>query len=419
MEEVLKHPTAAELDDYAEYKRLKRIYREERRKVGTSKKDQPTSSKEAPVVAAGQPITSQLRALPKPIPPPTPLRVATSAEEVSVFGQRRPQIDTPASVESPFLAGAGSHFSPYPSGIAIEPSTVSSHSPSLSLSSGQKGPALRPPTLGKQSTHSHKDEIREVAPWIDYELELIAETPTLSPRVETTPTDSLPPGPLSKAKARRQSAGQSPGPTLMVRSSSHDTGRLTARSHDDRSLKPGYGRGTGPQGLKKAISRSRNPLVKLFGGADGCEEADVGHPEPSAQSINWTFQPESSKRRLRTSSSDNRSRPLSPIPVRPISPLGSLITARPHRPHIFDATTDSPSAAQVAPSPEKSSAPAQALSLLRLSVPMSLQDFIGLNRRQRPREDVSTILPTLDALSRQQKAADVPASRHSTENSSY
>jgi hypothetical protein len=70
MSEVLKHPTAAELDDYAEYKRLRRIHRGDHKEGTADKADLHVSGKDAPPIPATSTLVSQLRAS-KPSPSPS------------------------------------------------------------------------------------------------------------------------------------------------------------------------------------------------------------------------------------------------------------------------------------------------------------------------------------------------------------
>lgn len=328
MEQVMKHPTAAEVDDYSEYKRLKCVHRDGKHAYPMgirtlAKLDSPIS----PVTSMLNtqrlsPNTSRANTFklptmsPSETPHETPLRTSRSLLDDSV---------------NPFF-------------VPVKNDSPSSKDKSDSLDSfpvNPRGPVLRSPTSLASSDTSLQvpriEELREIVPWIDYDAQLIMPSHELSqspPSQELSRKTSPIPRKASKApKIISQFLEGSPSPEVAV-----------DRTKRRESKWPKLGSEQGKvKSTKISLSvlpprRNRNPLARVLDGSGDATSDDptdqdyfscklqrsVSHGASSTKSA--TNRP----RLRRASSSDGTLRPLSPIPVNPLSPvnLSPLITDR-------------------------------------------------------------------------------------------
>lgn len=198
MAEVLKHPTAAELDDYAEYKRLRRVHREEMQKTGSDKPAQVTS-KNAPQVA---PATSGPSHWRPSVSRPSPGRSVRSGTYTIV--PVGPYVLYPRSANSGFpnfnwlsdgiIPGSSegtTRYSPQVSNVSslrgLDTLNLGQQQrlavDAMGLRGGPESPRSEvsfklhdqqrsPQRAGsaKSSQHGAETDIREVVPWIDYEV---------------------------------------------------------------------------------------------------------------------------------------------------------------------------------------------------------------------------------------------------------
>lgn len=292
MDEVTKYPTAGELDDYSEYKRLRRIYRESKQKgiaaSAEASKSIPGPTKIAPA-----------------IPPPGPATLGTrsSVFAVSLAGSRT-------------TAGSGSQ-QPTPSETWSSKGATATASEGVSAKGDRSATPKRmvPRTESYQSKPSNANEanadttndplndrhidIKEVAPWIEVDLPEIAVSPSqdFSSSRRITARDHLlaeqadSPGPMNVNLSRNKS----PTPSQLL-------------SHDARAQ-------SNKKGARRPIlSLGKNPMVKLF---DGNEDERTKKSDlfsfniPRASSNSPTRKPASPTRRARNSS----------VPMSPTSPL--------------------------------------------------------------------------------------------------
>jgi hypothetical protein len=417
MEEVMRHPTAFELDDYAEYKRLRRVHRE-----GPQKPTASTSEADAPAKAASSipplaaPI-SQLRALSMTKASPSPSRSTTFNHLLATI-HGSPGLSRPPSTRSIAIPEVESYFG-LPKSMLEVPTAASVRTGTSSHLTGPRDKNDSPKSERSfrtyaSSIHTHNsnlEDIREVAPWIDSELMLAAPTmsppdvsearPSMqhdairvsSPKASTLNTrmTSRDPSPCSRYSHAGGSTGgrQSPIPSL------GDTDRKRSKIGWEPSLlrtptrdKTKHERSKDPRkSIMGPLARNKNPLAKLFDGTDGTEEEDyfsfknIGRRRASLPQPN----PErKTPRRLRSSSSDAAVRPLSPVPVRPLSPLTPLIAHQRDAiclPYGFgyvvagspleieESISDDPFIDKPAFRPTRSKSPRK--------LPMSLKDFIS------------------------------------------
>ena len=179
MEEVLKHPTAFELDDYTEYKRLRRIHCEGPRKLTAAKQDVHSVAKAAPPIPPMIAPTSQLRALSQVLALPGRSRSPTSKQLIKKLpgSPEKPQSPSNKSlavpdVDSYFTLHKNTFVVPIPT--VLRTGTVV-HNPQSDSSKSEK--SLVSHVSSARTHRSNLDEIREVAPWIDLDLGLTAASP--------------------------------------------------------------------------------------------------------------------------------------------------------------------------------------------------------------------------------------------------
>jgi putative methyltransferase len=307
MDEVTKRPTATEVDDYSEYKRLRKLHREGKRKVhettGTA-----LATFQQPVKAAPQIMPLM------PVPPRLTPRGSPSPSRKPTF--KRPHFDIPEDM-TPDLPSAGMsprtigetdyfRFSPVKSSTLLVP-TRSSIRPS-NHHSADASPTVTPvmSSPGTASLASSNNtrgsgqvnipeggqaNIQEVAPWVELDAE--SSVPSSD---DTAPSDIKSNGTLSPGTADNKHLRRRHSPTSTPRRDRRKSGdvSLSSKSKDSR---------------KSIFVRSRNPMAKLFDGA--ASEYDEGD---FANAMDETA---SSLRRKEQRSEDVHV--YSPVPIRLVS----------------------------------------------------------------------------------------------------
>ncbi|KAF2874216.1 hypothetical protein BDV95DRAFT_327003 [Massariosphaeria phaeospora] len=171
MSEVMSHPTAAEVDDYTEYKRLRRFHREETLQVATGKLQHTNTH--APAAKAAPPIQGhlapaiqghlapklQLQALQ---PSPTASRKTTFKVPLPTIKDSKSSSVKPVEEEPP--------LSPQTLKLRLPPKT--SHRPTIQpmqRKSSDSLPRVVSPASSNRSGRSQQSDMREIAPWIEYD----------------------------------------------------------------------------------------------------------------------------------------------------------------------------------------------------------------------------------------------------------
>ncbi|KAI4657440.1 uncharacterized protein J4E79_007514 [Alternaria viburni] len=313
---VTKRPTATEVDDYAEYKRLRKVNRDGKRKshstlpVGGAKGDFSTPLKTAP------PVTPHV--VPKPLPteaPPNEPRRGIFKhlhfdEEAHVHVLDKEDVISPKSVpEADPLTSTATMSKSNTLLVPAKPSRTNTHSKAdVSTTGGEPRRHASPAGSNASSAHTHASattfpgiNIREVAPWIDYDADLSLPSPPEDSTIvhqrpiitQSIATDSI------KTSISRDTFGtpvegdtSSPGGGGGVGGHGNGNGSIDGGRHGRRgdaefgdSLSPhghghGYGLGVGKKdgGKRKSILvRNRNPVGRLFDGVvedDGEEEEE-------------------------------------------------------------------------------------------------------------------------------------------------
>ena len=266
MDEVIKYPTAAELDDYSEYKRLRRIYRESKHKgiaaSAEASKGVPGPAKIAPTI---------------PPPASATLGARSSLFAVSPAGSR-----TTTGTESQQVTPSDAWPPKSPTttadeGVSAKEYPLASHNNPV-LRTGthrEKSPTINEADTDATANSSGEPriDIKEVAPWIDVDLPTVAvsSSQNLSSSRRSTARDFLSsdqagsPIPANSNLARKKS----PTPTQML------------------------GHGARVQSTKKGarislLSKGKNPMAKLFDGSDdeSTREADLFLSEEPEDSSN-------------------------------------------------------------------------------------------------------------------------------------
>ncbi|KAH7109853.1 hypothetical protein B0J11DRAFT_601363 [Dendryphion nanum] len=357
MKEVMRHPTAIEVDDYIEYKRLKRSHRLGLKHPAELGSQAPKAG--PPII---QPISSRFEA--PSISPHASRRTTfkgrlsifkgqtpTSKWQTSAFKARPPTPSHPATspLSTPtrfFLDEKG------PSRISSKgtsPKSLTKTDPSgFPFNSWQDSVSIDRVSLDPSNGTVHTprlENIREVVPWIDHDTQSIdfldevhdlsspilapTVTPTLSaklsPRVDVMPDPATQPS--SHSTGESQNFGKSLG------------GR---KSGEIKNRKPSFPDTRGKDGRKSVFAsnlhKTGNPLAKIFDGT-GDSVAGISNSvdyfsHKMVRSVSMgtlSAKATSCPHPLRSSSSEGTMKPCnSPILIRPCSPitLSPLITDR-------------------------------------------------------------------------------------------
>jgi hypothetical protein len=328
MQEVVKIPTATQVDEYSEYKRLQLLWRNLQQKAVESSgvPQAPVPTKVAPpIMPAGPqpPVKSPVKA---------PSIVARSPTFIRPFGNNQP---LPSPAPSIRKVGrrvpATSYFngelflSPVKSTVAVTPHTQAmSKSPPGSSAGSLRNIHLPTSggTPGSSMTPSSPPNITEVAPWIASEIQ-----PIILP---DDPPPVIPQHLAGKSKTKttltmRPSARRNPSPQVTQTGS-----LLKLESFIERKSSPSSpGSSKGRDSQKSVFTRSRNPMAKVLDGAAGDGAGDVTAGRTQLRRSTSTVlhrTPPKTPRQMRASSSG--AQPLSPIPVRTLSLLGSWLNER-------------------------------------------------------------------------------------------
>jgi hypothetical protein len=307
MDEVIKRPTATEVDDYSEYKRLRKLHRDSKARrldaPGESLDAHPQLARAAPPIAPPEKPMAKIEALKEPH--------TGSPSRKPTF--RRPHFDKPEET-------------PYKQPDVVSPMTVLD-TDQYPLVLGKKGkakalviPPLSPDT-GSNASSSHTAistrptiDIREVAPWIDFDAELMLPSSTETSLAPQSPTTSA-----LKLQSEQRRVNDSPGPISVRREKRKGSGDFK-----ELSALPNLGLPRSKDSRKSIFVRSHNPMAKLFdGAASRDDESDYFDPityEPRSASLETRRATPKMQRRKRPSSSDGAIRVHSPVPIRPFSP---------------------------------------------------------------------------------------------------
>jgi hypothetical protein len=337
MEEVIKRPTAYEVDDYSEYKRLRKLYREGKRRAHSPKLDLQPTAKVAPSI---QPQPGISRAYGDEALDPShnsffhephfkervhvhfsPVQDAVSPMTITA----EDEYPTVPSMSSTLAVPATTTVRPRHSGEPLNDAALGNSPDASTNDSSGHSTASRAPT-----------NIREVAPWIEFDATLTIPSPTVeSPDISKEA--------IKHAYNAPSTAQQIGSPTRTISQQTLHRRRESPSPHGSRygRRRSGESRGfssyltpIGPRRdiRKSSSARTRNPMGKLL---DGIEEAQdyFQNITPIERTTSLTTEPVTPKvsRRDRASSSDGTTRVHSPVPNRqfgPPSPTTPLSMAR-------------------------------------------------------------------------------------------
>ncbi|KAH9872409.1 hypothetical protein IAQ61_005244 [Plenodomus lingam] len=257
LSEVIRRPTATEVDDYLEYKRLRKLYREGKRNAGTRMPEMTDDIALAKIAPAIAPLPRQLTAI-FPGLPESPVR-----SRDTIF--KEPHYDKKAHI--PFLAHGGHAFMKVASNdaspftrpgssllkVPFKSAATRSQPSSLAESSLSVSPDDSQPSSLRTATSAHSN-IKEVAPWTEHDTNLaLPEVPEelahagdrvlsqpLKPNNEQKPVaEIVAPAPNSIRRGRKRSTeSKAPIPSILKK--------------DEK---------------KFTMKRDRSPINKLFDGS--------------------------------------------------------------------------------------------------------------------------------------------------------
>jgi hypothetical protein len=269
MEYVLKHPTAGELDDYTEYKRLRRVDREDIRRALAPVGHLQFPRRVAPAIAPA-PLSASSPPRSSNGSSPSSVKVAPVATPQDYFsGVEKTQLEIPTQELEVTASSISKSAVPSRSDL----STKISYSSPLAGSSTHRG----------GSGDSRNNDIREIAPWEDHVVERAAIASSITAR-SGLQDPSLAFG-KSSVKSEGSNTHASSNPTSQG-SSLKKRGTLNVSlanlKKDGREL-------------MKASSRKHSPLTKLY---DGTKDSATYQSEGNSSSMIL-------QRRLRASSSSD------------------------------------------------------------------------------------------------------------------
>jgi hypothetical protein len=410
LEEVGKRPTATEIDDFLEYKRLRKFQRDGKRRVTEATTQsvpielQHIARDEPLVVSPHLSGSGETAAIPSP--------ESSGLSRRSMFKclrydmpERDPDIQP--DVISPGTIGDVHQF----------PLVLSNNSTILipahaerqqhlqvgaeSTSTGSKNlldAGIKSITSSAHVASNRGPDIREVAPWIDYEYALTVPTPTdnaphshdeVNPQTSKEigqGTKHSHPSSNTEKNQHHDAKDSSSLPTIRNRTKSGNfkgltgllsPGSLAARRADTRKLTP---------------TRSSNPMAKLFDGAASTDEGDDGGSADSPYESRTTSletlynTPNQDRRRQRASSSDSAIRVHSPKPIRLFSSespygmarRGAIYTDEDEVPHVAlpIVPAESITSTKSLDSPDNDPFVETSSSAIPASLPVSLEKFM-------------------------------------------
>jgi hypothetical protein len=335
MEQVTNRPTNMEVDDYAEYKRLRKVHREQKHKgPGTIQIPEQALKAALPIPPA------QLPAGPT-IAPKSLLRVSPSISRQKTF--REPTFDVPRTeTDTP---SAPDVVSPMTVPDLQKTFFLPKKTETLAIPAAKDKPNAETPTLSDatlrerhvrvqspgsnsraNSTKSCHSELKEIIPWIDLEAELA--TP---PAFNTPPVRELK---KTQSKERLEVKAAKMNPVKNVRRLARDSRRQSSLSLQGQNMRA---RDTATQALNLRL-HSTNPVPPILGGKRGKEterEKEKEKKRPtfgkkarffdgagySAYEEDDDYQaPVTRHRRFRSSSVDDLPILHAPRPIKPMRP---------------------------------------------------------------------------------------------------
>ncbi|KAF2683819.1 hypothetical protein K458DRAFT_478168 [Lentithecium fluviatile CBS 122367] len=328
MEEVVKIPTTFQVDEYTEYKRLRKLYREMLRKgehghTGKPEAQPVPAAKIAPPIA---PLALPI-SLPRTQPKISPSRSRTTtfkrpvAEILTKSPARKAgTVGLPAALveDEELFRGPRKSMLGVPAQTTTRPTTQNSKSESPVSDRKSHPTTLKTRRSNASSNPSHTSDIREVAPWVDFELEFYA--PPSSPPPPAVDHEAVQRVSRNSTRTVYPSARNSPSPMRQKRQS--DEERRT-------NIVPPTSLGWGlrkKDSRKSIFVRSRNPMAKLFDGAEDVERSGGDYFSFRRRANSVAPKRTSPMARQRGRASSSHETPLSPVPLRPISPNNPLLS---------------------------------------------------------------------------------------------
>lgn len=263
MEQVTCRPTNMEVDDYAEYKRLQKIYRDQRRRS-----PEPIPIPQQVLNAAPTNPPLQLPASP-PVAPQSLLRVSPSASRQMNF--KEPAFDAPSAganrpsvsdVVSPMTVPGlqESFFAPKKRGTLAIPNLKDRSRPGTPTSSGRASRDRQvhiqsPGSSSHISTKSDHSDLKEIIPWIDLEAELPTAPASTSPLLMTEEKKS-------QSSERPEVKAAEMNPVKNVRRLARDSRQLSDLSLHSHNVKA---RDTATNALNLRLYSTKSVLPILGG----------------------------------------------------------------------------------------------------------------------------------------------------------
>lgn len=206
MSEVAKRPTATEVDDYSEYKRLRKIYRDGRRKmhnmIGQPMRTDSKLIKVAPPVLAHQPQSKTMNVIKTAIQSPESMIQKPTFKRLH-FDQPQRQWQEEQVVVSPMTIPDVDHFplTLNRGSTLVEPvdgheKTIVSPGPSPHLKAQNQDASSKFSSGRTEMALELERNMKEVAPWTDVEIGLYPPTPNSTlPNTGPAPASQKNPSP--------------------------------------------------------------------------------------------------------------------------------------------------------------------------------------------------------------------------------
>jgi hypothetical protein len=424
IDEVNKRPTATEIDDFLEYKRLQRFQRDNKRRVTeVTAQFLPIEFQHA---AQDEPLVAPPRSSKSNEPNVMPPLESSGLSRRSMFKRLRydmPERD-PHSESDVVSPGTIPDTDQFPlvlskNNIPLLPAHAERqqhfHVGAESISTGSKKllePGMKSITSSAYAASKTGPDIREVAPWIDFEYTL-----TVPPSTDNAPnTHDEVTSQTSKVSGRDSKHSQpstnterdvyhdaqdSPTfPTVRNRRKSGNFKGLT------RLLSPGSLVAKRTDTRKSTPKRSSNPMAKLFDGAVSVDEDDDDYSTGATYGLRATSHeklrksPSQNRRRQRASSSDSALRVHSPKPIRLFSPKtpygmarrGAIYTDEDEVPQVSFPVMPGQKITSTRPFvlPQDDPFLETPSSIIPASLPLSLKNFISESKMGIPMMDSDT-----------------------------
>ncbi|KAL6705608.1 hypothetical protein ACN47E_006555 [Coniothyrium glycines] len=332
VEDITKHPTATEVDDYTEYKRLRKVHREDKREHW----NMDSATRAPPLIKSLSPESAMPNILleKSPVTPHASLFHTPQFQDRTVVHSLIQQdvvspMTIPDMANTPFLPAKSSTLA-LPERSNIRPLLIKRSDTVFSDADEYKSSSGSLNSSAHTAIHRAPLDIKEVAPWTDLDAPSPLSSPANIPVISRYSIVSLE-NPAGRGRTDRTEASESIANDDACDSPSPPAARHGRRRGSELKTVSTYLKTLGSkQDIRKStFKRNRNPMGKLL---DGVEEVSdyFGATSRRDWTLSLELEPAAPDFPLgkRPSSSEGTMSICTPIPTRMFSPDSPLSMRR-------------------------------------------------------------------------------------------